>query len=568
MTSKEPGGDKTMEIRRQAELRMGATLPGRVDPTGLSPEEVQLLLHELRVHQVELEIQNEELRHTQLRLEASRNNYQDLYEFSPVAYLTLDASGLIVAANLAAAKLLGTEKGKLLRAPLAGYAAPEKADHLHLYLQQALQSAEKQQCEMRFISKEGKEFHAHMETVLLKENPECPGCLFTVLVDITAHKAMERKLFKADKMRTISTLAGGIAHDFNNYLATLLGNITLLKLYNGDPQKTLERIRSLEKATLRAKELTYQLFTFATGGTPLKEEVSLHEIILDCLGFATSGTNVLAEPCLSRDPMIAAVDRGQISQVLNNIIINAVQAMPQGGTICVKTENFIYKKAGGGAPLPLAEGNYIRLAITDEGIGIGEEILPRIFDPFYSTKAKGHGLGLATSYSIIKNHNGYLDVTSTVGTGTTFYIYLPAADQRYPAPREKTQIIRGTGKILVMDDEEMIREAAGKILTHLGYEVHFAAEGKEAIRLYLEALTNSPFDLVLLDLTVRGGLGGKDTLTELLKVDPTVKAVICSGYSDDKVMARYKNYGFKGVIKKPYTIEMLSQEIHQAMLLT
>lgn len=691
---------KMADLRWQAEQKMFVQkLSGIADLAELSMEEVQLLVHELRVHQVELEMQNEELRSAQLRLEASRNNYMELYEFSPVAYLTLDSSGQIIAANLTAVRLLGVERKKLLKVPLSRFVASEKADFLHLYLQQVLQAPERRRCEMRFVGLGGREFYAQMETALLRGDTDQPGRLLTVLVDITdrrqaeelmrkseaalkvsqeqyrflvnntadliysldrrgrftavnksvcrllgvneeqiigkthpelglpesfvreweslhqqvlatgntvngeiiypgpegasrtyevvlspvfdekgrvasirgnsrdttEHKIMEEELLKADKLKTISMLAGGIAHDFNNYLATLLGNISLLKLYKDDPQKILEKLEKLEAATLQAKELTYQLFTFATGGTPLKEKIFLNEIITDCLNFASSGTNVLVQPSLAVNLQVVEADKGQLSQVLNNIIINAVQAMPHGGTIRVKTENVTLDKASMGALLPLPQGNYIKLSLADEGAGIPQEDLPRIFDPFYTTKEKGHGLGLATAYSIIKNHKGHMDVTSTVGTGTTFHIYLPAADQPVLSPRVKDRIIHGSGKILVMDDEAEVREAVGEMLAYLGYEVHFAAEGHAAIRMYLEARQSVPFDLVLLDLTVKGGLGGKDTLTALRKIDPAVQAVISSGYSDDRVMTEFKEFGFKGIVKKPYTIEMLSAVIAKTL---
>ena len=561
---------KNTDFRRQAEQRVARQgAPGAVSDMseleGLSLREVQSLVHDLRVHQVELEMQNEELRAAQLRLEISRDNYMVLYELSPVAYLTLDIGGRILAANLTAVKLFATEKKKLIGAALSRFAAPEKADYLYLYLQKAFKTQERQRCEMCFVSREGRKFHAHMETTLLKGDTGQACRLLTVLVDITEHKVLEEELLKADKLETISLLAGGIAHDFNNYLATLLGNISLLKIYKDNPQKILEKLKKLEEATFRAKELTYQLFTFATGGAPLKEKVSINEMVLDCLNFASSGTNVLLQTCLADDLQVVEVDKGQFSQVLNNIIINAIQAMPQGGTILVKTENITLGKGNKEALVPLPRGDYIRLSIADEGIGIQEEDLKKIFDPFYTTKARGRGLGLATSYSVIKNHKGYLDVTSKPGAGTTFYLYLPASRQPGLSVRKEKRLIPGTGKILVMDDEAAVRKTVGEMLINLGYEVHYAAEGRAAIEAYREALQSVPFDLVLLDLTVKGGLGGRDTLTELLKIDPAVQAVVSSGYSDDRVMTNFKEHGFKGVVKKPYTIEVLSAVIHQAM---
>jgi CheY-like chemotaxis protein len=255
----------------------------------------------------------------------------------------------------------------------------------------------------------------------------------------------------------------------------------------------------------------------------------------------------------------AEVDVGQISQVINNIVINANQAMPKGGTIQVAAENLIIESGHG---LPVKPGRYIRISITDQGVGIGENHFLNIFDPYFTTKQEGSGLGLATAYSIIKKHNGHIAVESQLGVGTTFHIYLPASDKAIPE-KEKVKVIKGQGRILVMDDEVALRKVVGKMLAMLGYEAEFAQDGAEAIRMVKEA--EKPYDAVILDLTIPGGMGGKEAINKLLEIDPELKAIVSSGYSDDPVLANFQEYGFKGIMPKPFQSQLLSKVLHEVL---
>lgn len=381
--------------------------------------------------------------------------------------------------------------------------------------------------------------------------------------DITERKLVEEEMFKEDKLDALGILAGGIAHDFNNYLAVLLANIYLAKRYvnSNDLQKIIEKLESLEKATLRAKDLSNQLFTFARGGAPAKEKISLEQLIVDNITFALSGTPVRPHFYLAEGLLMVEVDAGQFSQVLNNIAINAVQAMPEGGTLHVRVENLELPTAGS-ATAPLPEGPYIKITIKDEGTGIPEKYLKKIFDPFFTTKDKGRGLGLATSYAIIKKHGGHIRAESQMGVGTSFIIFLPALNEVGKTLPADNSVFLGTGKILIMDDEEDLIAVTGETLSALGYDVTFSRDGGQAVELYTRALEqNQPFDLVILDLTIPGGIGGKQTIKELRKLDPGVKAIVASGYSNDPVMARYRDFGFKGMIKKPFSIEELSKTV-------
>lgn len=384
--------------------------------------------------------------------------------------------------------------------------------------------------------------------------------------DLTERKKMETEILKADKLESIGILAGGIAHDFNNYLAMLLANITLAKLYKDDPKMILEKLENMEKAIMRAKDLSNQLFTFAKGGAPVKEKISIKELIADNIKFTLSGSNIRPEIFIADNLHMVEIDEGQFSQVLDNISINAVQAMPEGGVLEVKAENVTLEAAGGNSFVPLPEGAYIKITIKDEGTGIPEKYLSKIYDPFFTTKDKGRGLGLATAYSIIKNHGGYLCADSQMGVGTSFFIYLPAVTESETSPSASDNVYRGTGKILLMDDEEDLLTVTGEALTALGYDVVLARDGKEAIELYLHALNNKqPFDLIIMDLTIPGGMGGKQTIKEVLRQDPGVKAIVASGYSNDPVMANFQDYGFKGAVKKPFTLEALSKAVYEAL---
>ena len=382
--------------------------------------------------------------------------------------------------------------------------------------------------------------------------------------DITERKKMEEEILNAQKLESLGLLAGGIAHDFNNILTAILGNISLVKMYVKPKEEVFEILTEAEKASLRAKDLTRQLLTFSRGGAPIKKTTSILELLKDTVLFALTGSNVKCEFSIDKDLWLVDVDEGQISQVIDNLILNAVQAMPEGGTVKVKAENIIARKE---QVLPSQKGKYIKISIKDQGVGIPKEHLPRIFDPYFTTKQKGSGLGLATAYSIIQKHNGYITVESELGVETTFYIYLPISEKQITiGKRETKELIKGEGKILLMDDEDVVIKVGGRLLRHLGYKAEFAQDGAEAIELYKKAKeSGQPFNAVILDLVVPGAMGGKEAVKKLIKVDSEVKAIVSSGYSNDPVMAEYGKYGFSGVITKPYKIEELGQVLYRVI---
>ncbi|MGD0854803.1 MAG: PAS domain S-box protein [Dehalococcoidia bacterium] len=390
------------------------------------------------------------------------------------------------------------------------------------------------------------------------------------LTDITDRRRLEEEQQRVEKLESIGLLAGGIAHDFNNILTAILGNISLARVDVVPGSGIHDSLEQAEKASLRAKELTQQLLTFSKGGAPVKKLASLDQILRDTAGFVLRGSNIKCQFFIPSDLWHAEIDAGQVSQVIHNLVINAQHAMPTGGTIELKAENIaLTEKQSLGRGLPLKEGNYIRIAITDHGSGIPANHLDRIFDPFFTTKQKGSGLGLATSFSIARNHGGHLSVESVLGSGSTFYFYLPASVATYTPQQDRKEQIKHSGKasILVMDDEEEVRKIAGRLLKHIGYEdIEFTTDGAETVKLYKAAMESGhPFNLVILDLTIPGGMGGELTIKELLKVDPGVRAIVSSGYADEAVMADYKKYGFSGMVAKPYTLEELRQAVQDVV---
>ena len=378
--------------------------------------------------------------------------------------------------------------------------------------------------------------------------------------DVSDRKSMEREMIKGQKLESIGGLAGGIAHDFNNLLTAIAGYVSLAQAQVSPEDEVGRHLVAAERTIFRARDLTHQLLTFSKGGTPVKRTVAVGELVRDSVGLALTGSNVRCDIVLAPDLWHVDVDEGQISQVINNLLINACQAMPDGGVIQISSRN---ETLGINERPPLKEGRYVRISVKDHGIGIPGEHLPKIFDPYFTTKQKGNGLGLATSYAIIKKHEGSIFVESKLGVGATFRIYLPASrnkNARQIGPEVKIQ--KGEGRILVMDDVETVRDVATNMLRSLGYTTADARDGVEALELYRESMeTGKPFDAVILDLTVPGGMGGQETVRNLLRMDPKAKVIVSSGYSNDGIMAEYKVHGFSDVVPKPYNLTQLGDAV-------
>ncbi len=519
----------------------------------LPPEKMQQLLHELRVHQVELEMQNEELRRTQNELEESRARYFDLYDMAPVGYLTVSEDGLILEANLTFATMVGAARHDLFRQSITSFIFAEDQDSYYLQRKQLEQTGVVQSLDVRMLHSDGSIFHAHMQTTPA-QNGECR----ITVEDIDELWQARQEMFKAQKIESLGILAGGIAHDFNNILAAILGNISMARLQLHEPENADLRLHQAEKATFRAKDLAKQLITFARGGDPVKKIIDVCSILKEAAGFALLGSNIKCVLSLANDLLPVEADEGQIVQVIHNLVLNAVQAMPGGGTITVSADNVSARQSG---------NKFVKFSVADTGPGISEENLQKIFDPYFSTKQHGSGLGLASCYSIIMKHGGKIRAASIPGEGSTFTISLPASIQNnVSTPHIRQELFRGTGRVLIMDDEEMIRGIEQALLEELGYMVESAENGSEAVELYLKRKEQGqPFDAVILDLIIPGEDGGKETIKKLLEIDPNVKAIVCSGYSNDPVISNYRDYGFKGALCKPFQLEEFSKIINKVL---
>ncbi|MBI5657342.1 MAG: PAS domain S-box protein [Geobacter sp.] len=385
-------------------------------------------------------------------------------------------------------------------------------------------------------------------------------------IDVTARINLQEERDKSQRLESLGVLAGGIAHDFNNILTGILGNVSFARMLIGEDHAAFLRLADCEKAAQRASELTRQLLTFSRGGEPVRKAVDTKQLITECLSFVLRGANVKGEVDFLPDTWWSDVDAGQMSQVINNLLINAKQAMPEGGTVTVKTENVVVHESD---PLPIQAGRYIRVTIIDRGAGIPAELLPRIFDPYFTTKSQGSGLGLASVYSILKRHGGMVTVSSKIGEGSAFTLLIPAVKAQTKEIADKEPVIpspTGHGNILVMDDEEMIRHLAVSMLKTLGYKAESCADGREAVARHAAALERgAPFDAILLDLTVPGGMGGKEAAQLIHARDPKVAMVVSSGYSSDTVIADYQDHGFSGAVIKPYTMQRMAAELARVL---
>lgn len=392
----------------------------------------------------------------------------------------------------------------------------------------------------------------------------------TVLVgmglDISQQKQMEADLIKTQKLESLGILAGGIAHDFNNTLTAVIGNISLAKESIGRETDAFKRLDDAEKASWKAQGLTRQLLTFAKGGEPVKKPLHLDILLREAAEMSLKGSNIRCEFRFPQDLRPVEADESQLTQVIGNLVINSVQSMPSGGTIELSARNIDLANEDHSALRP---GPYVLISVADKGCGIPGNIIDKIFDPYFTTKQAGSGLGLATAHSVVKRHGGAISVDSAPGIGTTFSILLPATDLM-PESEATARVTAesGAGRILVMDDEVLIREVAGDMLGYLGYSVETSSNGKEMLERYMEAKANGvPFDLVIMDLTIPGGMGGKDAIIKLLEADPKAKAIVSSGYSTDPIISDYVSHGFKGAVVKPYSVADLGKEVKRVLKL-
>jgi PAS domain S-box-containing protein len=506
-----------------------------------------------------------ELKNTESALEREKERLAVTLRSIGDGVITVDTKGCIILLNRVAEELCGYRQEEAAGLPLdlVFHVIDERTRVAQENsVSQVLRTGEvvEQSGQSLLVSRDGRErVIASKAAPIVDRGERIPGVVL-VFRDITERRQIEEELFRSSKLESLGILAGGIAHDFNNLLTGIMGNITLSRAHIPDSHQAALYLDRAHKGSERSKELTLQLLTFSKGGAPVKKLTSIPQILTDSAIFALRGSNVRCVFDIDPKLWCAEIDAGQMSQVISNLVINADQAMPGGGVILIRAENM----------LPLEEGDEarrIRITVKDTGAGISEEDLIRIYDPYFSTKATGNGLGLATVYAIIKNHDGEIRVFSRLNHGTTFAITLPAQEGSAPETRQtEPEPTSGDGTILLMDDEAAIREMAAAALTMFGYQPTVACDGEEMLELYRDALeTGSPFGAVIMDLTVPGGMGGKEAMQKLLELDPHALAIASSGYSEDPVMANYSEYGFAGVVSKPYSLQDLDIKIQQIL---
>jgi len=419
----------------------------------------------------------------------------------------------------------------------------------------------------RHADREGHLLYVETKAFPVKDAAGNVMSVIETINNITEKRLLEEERLKTQKLESIGILAGGIAHDFNNLLQGIFGYISMARMSIDNKDDALSMLDQADNALQRSVNLTSQLLTFAKGGKPVKKLIDLRPVIESSTKFTLSGSRSDFRLNIAADLWPTEADEGQVGQVIQNIVLNADQAMPVGGSVIVTARNLV----DGDASLPptLPRGNHVRISVQDTGIGIPEQYIGKIFDPYFTTKEKGSGLGLATSYSIIRNHGGMIDIRTKAGEGSTFMIYLPAIasnSRKASAAKPAGPALTRRARVLVMDDEEIIRNISRDMLRRLGHEVNVAKHGQEALEKYQGAIAaGKPFDVVILDLTVRGGMGGADAVQKLLEIDPAVKAIVSSGYSEDAAMANYLSHGFKAYLDKPYTLAQLRNTLHSVL---
>ncbi|MCB0065349.1 MAG: response regulator [Caldilineaceae bacterium] len=674
-------------IRQMAEAVISETLVQTWDISSeqLAAQELRQILHELRVHQIELEMQNEELRRVQVSLAQTRKEYFDLYNFAPVAYLTLDRQGLIHNINLCGADLLDRTQRYLLKRPFLSHVSPQYHMQFVEYLDEVMKCQGRVQTEVglaindRYVALDAvaattehqelicrmamtdithlrqveqslrveKEqlnvtLHAIADgvivtnaagvvrlinppalamlktteaavlgqpllsilpifdektnqclTPLLLQSMTCPPVMLpqtallrttdhaplwvtlsaspiqdgatllgmiVVFHDETVKRQQQAEELRTQKLEALGTLAGGIAHDFNNLLAGFFGRVDIARRFLSPEHRAYRSLDSAMRSLERATGLTAQLLTFAQGGDPIKEPLSVEDIITEAANFSLHGSNVKLHMNFVSDLYPVAADRGQIGQAISNLVINAQQAMPTGGILTIAAQN-----------IEQATDCYVQITVQDEGVGIAPQHLAHIFDPYFTTKQKGSGLGLTVTHSIIQKHNGTIAVDSKVNQGTTVTICLPACPHCRQADTDTAPVTDPIdalppARILVVDDEEVVREALVEALDMLGHQAIFAVDGEEAVEAYRNAHAgNAPYDLVITDLTIPGSMGGQAATQAILQINPAAKVIVSSGYATDPVLANYEQHGFAARIVKPYRLAELQTTLHRVL---
>ncbi|MDA8082172.1 MAG: PAS domain S-box protein [Nitrospiraceae bacterium] len=510
-----------------------------------------------------------ERKNTEKALRAAEEMFRSLVERSFVGiYIIQD--GLFAYINPKFAEVFGYDQEELLMKPYMEMIAEENRDLVAANVRRRL-GGEVGTLHYLFrgIRKDGSVVDVEVQGTTTEYNGK--KAIIGTLIDITERRRLEREVMKSQKLESLGVLAAGIAHEYNNALTAISGNISLAAMYAKPGSEMADILGEAEKAAQKAEKLTRELSIFSKGGTLFKTRVAAAELISS---LAAEHRGPAAGPNTRPDIRIELsvlpglwhvdVDIAQFGQAMNNIIENAIESMPGGGVILIAAENLESPPQS----LPaIRQGAYIRISVSDRGHGISETHIEKIFEPFFTTKEKSSGLGLTAAASIIEGHDGYITVESAAGDGSTFHVYLPAATEQADAPGPENHSSLGRRTILVMDDEELVRTVTERMLNQCGCFAVFASDGEEMLEKYREAReAGHPFDAVIMDLVISSGMGGKEAIAKLLEIDPGAKAIVSSGYADDRIMQHYREYGFRGVLPKPYPIPMLLRVLRDVLI--
>lgn len=499
----------------------------------------------------------------------------NLLESIPSIIYLADTRGRTILVNAAFEELAGRDREEVIGLPV-GEALPGIPRN-NAEIDARVMEGQRPVTHEVALRRDGDQVHLSCVKTPVRDNSGRTMGVMGILRDVTEKQRTDEELLKAVKLESVGVLAGGIAHDFNNLLTAILGSVSLarLKLARGDD--VADMLDEVQRAAIRARDLTQKLLTFSRGGAPVKKRMDLGRLLRESTELALSGSRVSSQVQLPEDLHRVECDRGQIAQVVHNLVVNAAQAMEEGGVVEVRARNVEVadvREASGSDPgdrpaerLPIPSGEYVRFSVSDSGPGIPAKIRDRVFDPYFTRSENRSGLGLTTAYNVLRRHGGHIRFDTSEGNGTTFYVYLPSAGDG-PEKRARRSVAGGsrTARVLLMDDEEIVLEVASEMLGYLGFEVSTAGSGEEVLELYDAARERGErFDLVMLDLTVPGGMGGEETIRRLRETDPSVRAIVSSGYSNNPVMSEYRSYGFNGVVAKPYRIEQLQAVIDRVL---
>jgi two-component system, cell cycle sensor histidine kinase and response regulator CckA len=671
------------ELRRRAEARLSEKQKSHRSQAGAerSADDTQRIVQELQIHQIELEMQNEQLEQARVETEAALELYTDLYEFAPSGYFTLDRDGTIRQANLTGSGLLGVDRSRLVNRNFQLFVAENSREVFQTFAAKVFASHARETCEAMLLREGKPPFYARIEAVSSDSGQECRA----VVVDITERKRSEEKIqeqasllelsqdaiyvrsldekiqywnkgaeqlygwtaeeaihgdfgkmgheertafevakrifleegnwsgevrkltksrqevvvgsrwtllrdgqgnpssilvidtditeqrqleaqFRTQRLELIGTLAGGIAHDLNNILQVIVTNLDLAASAAALDERLPKYLDDASQGAKRATNLSRRLLTFSKGGAPIKQALDVAEILTHAVLLALSGSKLKSHFAFQRDLYPVFGDPVQLTQVIENVVINACEATPQRGKLLVRAEN-VDESLPASSALPT--GRYVRIEIEDNGTGIPESIRERMFEACFTTKPGGSGLGLATVKSIMQQHGGGIAIESKVGRGTTVSLMLPAAVHRPdpPAAVLPPPVVKATGRILLIDDEEMILSVVGTMLNSLGYECSVAQDGVSGCQKYVRAKADgAPFAAVLLDATIPNGVSGEEALKLLLEADPSARVILCSGYADNDLINKAEQLGFKAFLAKPFSISDFVSVFNKVLL--